>query len=93
MDTRRTIAGGCNRADGARNGGNTVTDDLRDEQIALLCDIGEYDPSKHAEDKGRDLERLIAGGYVERAGSRQAYKLTAKGNKLLGERGAGLNEA
>ena len=70
-----------------------MPDDLTDAQIALLCDIGEFDPSTQTEDKRRDLARLIAGGYIELAGSRPAYKLTAKGNKFLGERGAGLNEA
>jgi hypothetical protein len=70
-----------------------MPDDLTDDQIALLCHIGEFDPSKQAEDKKHDLERLISGGYVELAGTRPAYKLTAKGNKFLGERGAGLNEA
>jgi hypothetical protein len=70
-----------------------MPDDLTDDQIALLCHIGEFDPSKQAEDKKRDLERLISGGYVELAGGRRAYKLTAKGNKFLGVRGAGLNEA
>jgi hypothetical protein len=70
-----------------------MSNDLTDDQVALLCAIGEFDPSKQTEDKKRDLEWLISGGYVELAGSRHAYKLTAKGNKFLGERGAGLNEA
>ena len=70
-----------------------MTDDLTDDQIALLCDIGEFDPSKIAEDKKHDLDRLISGGYVEPAGSRPAFKLTAKGTEFLGKRGAGLNEA
>jgi hypothetical protein len=74
-------------------GGNVMPDDLTDSQIALLCDIGELDPSKQAEDKKRDLERLLSEGYVEPAGSRPAFKLTAKGVQFLGERGAGLNEA
>jgi hypothetical protein len=70
-----------------------VTDELRDDQIALLCDIGEFDPSKQAEDKKLDLEQLISRGYVEPTEGDPAYKLTAKGTKFLGERGAGLNEA
>ena len=39
---------------------------------------------------------LIAEGFVERAGAGQApahYRLTAKAQKLLAERGVGLNEA
>ena len=51
-----------------------------------------HDPSKQTEEKRHDLSRLIAGGYVEVAGNRPAYKITAKGNKFLGERGAGLIE-
>jgi hypothetical protein len=70
-----------------------MSHELTDDQIALLCGIGEFDPSKQTVDKKSDLERLISGGYVELAGSRPAYKLTAKGNKFLGERGAGLNES
>jgi hypothetical protein len=70
-----------------------MPDDLTDDQIALLCEIGEFDPSKQTEDRRHDLARLIAGGYLEVAGSSPPYKLTAKGNKFLGERGAGLNEA
>jgi hypothetical protein len=70
-----------------------MSHDLTDAEIALLRSIGEFDPSKQTEEKRHDLSRLIAGGYVEVAGNRPAYKLTAKGNKFLGERGAGLNEA
>jgi hypothetical protein len=67
--------------------------DLTDDQISLLCSIGEFDPEKQAEEKRRDLEKLISGGFIERAGNRRAYKLTAKGAEFLGQRGAGLNEA
>jgi hypothetical protein len=72
-----------------------MPEDLTDEQIALLCDLGEQDQSALTGDQKRDLERLISGGYVEPA-KRQpgpAFQLTAKGRKFLGERGAGLNEA
>lgn len=70
-------------------------DDLTDSQIALLCDIGEYDHAEAASDKKRDLERLISGGYVRPTADHpgSAYELTAKGLTFLGERGAGLNEA
>lgn len=72
-----------------------MSDDLTDSQIALLCDIGEYDHSESSSDKKRDLERLISGGYVQPTGDPpgSGFDLTAKGNALLGERGAGLNEA
>jgi hypothetical protein len=69
-----------------------MPDDLTDDQIALLCAIGELDTEKQ-NDKLGDLEKLVAGGFVEKAGNRRAYKLTAKGNEFLGQRGAGLNEA
>ena len=72
-----------------------MSDDLTDSQIALLCDIGEYDHSEAGSDKKRDLERLIAEGYVRPTADHpgSAFELTAKAMALLGERGAGLNEA
>ena len=72
-----------------------MTAELTNDQIALLCDIGERDRSKFTEGKKPDLERLISGGYVEATEGHpgSAFKLTAKGIKFLGERGAGLNEA
>ena len=70
-------------------------DDLTDSQIALLCDIGEYDLSNATAEQKRELERLLSEGYVEPAGgqSGSGFKLTAKGAAFLGERGVGLNEA
>ena len=73
-----------------------MSDDLTNSQIALLCEIGEYDDlSKLTSDQKRDLERLISGGYAEPTKSHPgtAFTLTAKGLEFLGERGAGLNEA
>jgi hypothetical protein len=72
-----------------------MPDDLTDSQIALLCEIGEYEPAQAGDAARRDLERLVAGGYVEPAPDRpgSAYQPTAKGVAFLGERGAGLNEA
>jgi predicted transcriptional regulator len=70
-----------------------MTFDLTDDQIALLCAIGELDPTKQTDDKRRDLKKLISGGFVEEAESQAGYKLTAKGAEFLGKRGAGLNEA
>ena len=68
-----------------------MSENLTDDQIALLCEIGESDQSDLAEDKKGDLQRLITEGYAEHHGS--AITLTAKGVEFLGERGAGLNEA
>jgi hypothetical protein len=72
-----------------------MSDDLTDYQIALLCAIGEAHAANLTEDKKRDLERLISGGYVVPTESQPGshFKLTAKGAQFLGERGAGLNEA
>ena len=74
-----------------------LSDDLTNSQIAMLCDIGEFKPPKLTNDqKHRDLERLISGGYVgptEGHHSRSAFMLTAKALDFLGKRGAGLNEA
>jgi CTP-dependent riboflavin kinase len=72
-----------------------MTHDLTDFQVALLCAIEEHDDSESTSDQKRDLERLIAGGYVQRKTDRpgSAFALTAKGAAFLGELGAGLNEA
>jgi hypothetical protein len=72
-----------------------MSDDLTNAQIALLCDIGEHDESRSSNDQKRDLDRLIAEGYVQPTAGRpgSAFELTAKAIAFLGERGAGLNEA
>jgi hypothetical protein len=72
-----------------------MSDDLTDDEIALLCAIGETDPSKLIGNQTRDLERLISKGYLEPADSdpESTFKITKKGMEFLGERGAGLNEA
>ncbi len=70
--------------------------DLTNDQIALLCAIGEHTPSDDADSgKRRDLQRLLAEGYVKPAtGSPSpAFELTPEGLDFLGKRGAGLNEA
>jgi hypothetical protein len=75
-----------------------LSDDLTNSQIALLCDIGEFNLPKLTSDWSRDLERLISSGYVRPTEPtenhpRSAFMLTAKGSEFLGKRGAGLNEA
>ena len=72
-----------------------MSDELTDAQIAILCDVEEHDLSKIAGDKRRDLERLVAEGYVEPPnGDPDArLQLTAKALDFLSKRGAGLNEA
>jgi hypothetical protein len=74
------------------------TDDslLSNTDISILCDIGELTSAKLDAEKTRRIERLIAAGFVEPASAAKApaqYQLTAKAQKFLSERGAGLNEA
>ena len=72
-----------------------MPDDLTDSQVALLCDIGEFDPLQLTSDQKRDLELLLTAGYVAPTATHpgSAFIVTAKGMQFLGERGAGLNEA
>jgi predicted transcriptional regulator len=60
-----------------------------DQQIAILCDIGQS--AQFDADKARQVRALVAEGYVESDG--ESFRLTARGEKLLTDRGAGLNES
>jgi predicted transcriptional regulator len=60
-----------------------------DQQIAVLCDIGQA--AQFDADKTRQVQDLVAEGYVERDG--ELFRLTGKGEQLLADRGAGLNES
>jgi hypothetical protein len=60
---------------------------LTDAQISILCDIGQ---ASSLEKKGEVL-RLVVRGYVEKDGD--LFKITPKGQKILTDRGAGLNES
>jgi hypothetical protein len=62
---------------------------LRDEQIAVLADIGQS--IAFADDRQGELDTLIREGYVVKDGD--VYELTPKAEKILLDRGAGLNEA
>jgi hypothetical protein len=62
---------------------------LRDEQVAVLCDIGQS--MAFNGDLTGDLEMLVVEGYVAKDGD--LYQLTPKGEKIIEDRGAGLNEA
>jgi hypothetical protein len=62
---------------------------LRDEQIAILCDIGQS--IAFADNKQGEIDELIREGYVVKDGD--LYELTPKAEKILLDRGAGLNEA
>jgi hypothetical protein len=62
---------------------------LTDEQIAVLCDIGQastFDARKKA-----DVLTLIVRGYAEKDGD--LFRITPRGEKVLSDRGAGLNES
>jgi hypothetical protein len=62
---------------------------LNDAQIAILCDIGQA--SSFDEEKSGDVLSLVVRGYVERDGD--LFKITPRGQKVLTDRGAGLNES
>jgi hypothetical protein len=91
MEAWGIVAGGGNRVDGSSSGDSGMSDALTDKQIALLCAIGERDPSNLKDDQKRDLAVLIFDGYVEATGNQSGpiFKLTEKGAAFLGERGAG----
>lgn len=60
-----------------------------DEQVAVLCDIAQS--IAFADDMHGEVDRLIREGYVAKDGD--LYELTPKAQKVLSDRGAGLNEA
>jgi len=62
---------------------------ITDKQIAILCDIGQAS-SFDTEKKGEVLN-LIVRGYVEKDGD--LFRITPRGEKVLTDRGAGLNES
>jgi hypothetical protein len=62
---------------------------LSDAQIAILCDIGQA--SSFDEEKRGDVLSLVVRGYLERDGD--LFKITPRGQKVLADRGAGLNES
>jgi hypothetical protein len=62
---------------------------LKDEEVAVLCDIAQS--IAFADDRHGEVERLIMEGYVSKDGD--LYELTPKAEKILSDRGVGLNEA
>jgi hypothetical protein len=62
---------------------------LTDAQIAILCDLGQA--SSFDEDKKGEVVGLIIRGFIERDGD--LFKITPRGEKILTDRGAGLNES
>jgi hypothetical protein len=62
---------------------------LTDAQVAVLCDIAQSAPL--AGERLSEVDRLVKEGYV--AKDRDLYELTPKAEKILSDRGVGLNEA
>jgi len=62
---------------------------LSDEQVAVLCDIGQS--IAFADNRHGEVEKLIVEGYVSKDGD--IFELTPKGEKILADRGSGPNEA
>jgi hypothetical protein len=62
---------------------------LTEAQVAVLCDIGQA--SSFDEEKNGQVLMLIARGYIE--GDGDLFKITPLGEKVLADRGAGLNES
>lgn len=62
---------------------------LTDAQIAILCDIGQS--NSFDDEKRNELSHLLADGYVKKDGD--VFGLTPKGEKVLTDRGAGLNKS
>ena len=62
---------------------------LTEAQVAVLCDIAQS--IAFADDMHGEVDRLIKEGYVAKDGD--LYELTPKAQKVLSDRGAGLNEA
>jgi len=62
-----------------------MTEDLTDQQIELLSDVGEYHWSDLSVANRRAVERLIADGYVEATQHHPAssLQLTGKGIEFL----------
>jgi hypothetical protein len=68
---------------------------LTDQQIATLVEVATSGGDGLRPERLVDLKELIAAGYAEKGKDAPAerYKLTAKGQKLLSERGVGANES
>lgn len=70
---------------------------ISDEQISLLVDIGQRSALDLTAKKRQLVEALLTAGFITPSNERDAelapYELTAKAQRFLSERGAGLNEA
>jgi hypothetical protein len=70
-----------------------LTSDLTDEEVAVLCDVEKDGSTRPA--KQRVVERLAGRGLIDAVfeGSSRRLKLTPDAQRLLSERGVGLNES
>ena len=83
---------GGRRHEAKASQGSLPSSSLSDQQIAILCDIGDG----HAvSGKYKSiLDDLVADGFLQSASDESVgYELTGKAQNLLAQRGAGLNEA
>lgn len=66
---------------------------ITDQEIAILCDILEGRGANFNAAKKSVLDQLVAKGFVTASGQElpAKYKLTAKAQQLLAERGVGLS--
>lgn len=62
---------------------------LTDAQFSVLCDIAQS--VAFADDRHGEIDELLREGYVTKAGD--LYELTPKAEKVIADRGAGLNES
>jgi len=77
---------------------DTSGDELTDSDIALLCDIGEFDHDSAKDENRARVAALMARGYVtcslgDMAALGAKFMLTGKAQDMLSARGASLNEA
>ncbi|MBS0249146.1 MAG: hypothetical protein JSR61_21235 [Proteobacteria bacterium] len=73
-------------------------DDLTDDDVALLFDIGEYAHDEEKPERAGRVASLMERGYVtcshaDMAALGARFMLTGKGQDTLSARGASLNEA
>ena len=71
---------------------------VTDAGIAIMCDIARASGLDLDADKQAVLDRLIADGLVEisepaKASEATRYAVTPRGQRLLDERGVGVNES
>jgi hypothetical protein len=59
----------------------------------VLFEIGEEDEIQYADDKKHDFDRPLKAGYIEPGPRLPKYKLSAKGEGMIEDRGGGINEA